>query len=246
MNREARRVSLTSGFLLHQRPFRDTSLILEIFARDFGRMTAFARGARGSRTRFQGLRPFQPLLLSWSGRGDAPQLTGAEPAGDHSMLPAEQLLSAFYLNELLIKLTAQHDPHPEIYDLYQRALGELAARTDTESVLRQFERSLLELLGFGLELHQEAADGRPVEPEGCYHFRPGVGVAAAERDAPGAVSGRVLLLLAGGEAIEGAADLRAARLVMRAAIDHCLEGRELKTRTVARSVARVVNRLEQE
>jgi len=239
-------VSLASGYLLHQRPFRDTSLILEIFARDHGRMTAFARGARGPRSRFLGLQPFRPLLLSWSGRGEAPQLTGAEPTGTLAALPPDRLLSAFYLNELLIKLTAQHDPHPELYDLYQQSLTELAVRTDVEPVLRHFERTLLELLGFGLELRVEATEGGAVRAERYYHFRAGVGVIAAECGAAGAVSGRVLLLLAGGAAIEDPADVRAARTLMRAAIDHCLEGRELKTRAVARSVARTVNRQEQD
>lgn len=239
-------MSLASGYLLHQRPFRDTSLILEIFARDHGRMTAFARGARGPRSRFMGLQPFRPLLLSWSGRGEAPQLTAAEPTGALSALPPDRLLSAFYLNELLIKLTAQHDPHPEVYDLYQQALTELALRADAEPVLRRFERMLLELLGFGLELHLEAAAGGAVQAERYYHFHPGVGVIAAEHGAAGAVSGRVLLLLAGGAALEDAGDQRAARTLMRAAIDHCLDGRELKTRAVARSVARAVNRQEQD
>jgi DNA repair protein RecO (recombination protein O) len=239
-------VSLASGYLLHQRPFRDTSLILEIFARDHGRMTAFARGARGPRSRFVGLQPFRPLLLSWSGRGDAPQLTAAEPTGALAALPPDRLLSAFYLNELLIKLTAQHDPHPEVYDLYQQALTELAVGADAEPVLRRFERTLLELLGFGLELRVEAGAGGAVQAGRYYHFRPGIGVIAAERGAAGAVSGRVLLLLADGAAIEDAVDLRAARTLMRAAIDHCLEGRELKTRAVARSVARAVNRQEQD
>src|ERR1700677_5334518 len=101
MNRSVLRIQLARAYVLHQRPFRDTSLIVEIFARDYGRMTVFARAARGPRSRFAVLQPFRALLLSWSGRGEAPQLAAAENAGATLALPAARLMSAFYLNELL-------------------------------------------------------------------------------------------------------------------------------------------------
>jgi DNA repair protein RecO (recombination protein O) len=93
MNRSSHRVQLTRAYVLHQRPFRDSSLIVEVFAREFGRMTLFARAARGPRSRFVALQPFQALLLSWSGRGEAPQLTGTELAeGGPVPMPSRQLL----------------------------------------------------------------------------------------------------------------------------------------------------------
>src|SRR5580693_8353425 len=156
MSRAQRRVEQTPGYLLHRRSFRDTSLIIEFFSREHGRLTCFARGARGPKPRFFGLRPFQPLLLSWAGRGEAPQLTAAEPRAAVPPLPPENLLSGFYLNELLMKLTGQHDPHPEVFDQYEQALQQLRTGSSPEPVLRRFERRLLELLGYGIELTREA------------------------------------------------------------------------------------------
>src|SRR5262244_4464385 len=111
MTRSTRRVALTPGYLLHHRPWRDTSRILEVLTREHGRLTLFARGVRGPRAKLAAeLQPFQLLLLSWSGRGEAPQLTGAERAPDNAPLPSGSLMAGFYLNELLLKLTHRHDP----------------------------------------------------------------------------------------------------------------------------------------
>jgi DNA repair protein RecO (recombination protein O) len=239
MSRSAQRVQLTPAYVLHQRPFRDSSLILEVFARDFGRMTLFARAARGPRSRFAALQPFQALLLSWSGRGEAPQLTGAE-IGDalRAPLPSVQLLSAFYLNELLLTLTTQHDPHPELFDQYALTLARLCEGAQADALLRRFEARLLELIGYGLNLSAEADTGYAVRAEAHYHYRPGVhGVVLAIGPGEGAIAGHVLQQLAAASDLVGEVDLRQARSLMRAAIDHCLEGRELRTRTVARSLA---------
>lgn len=238
MNRSSRRVQLTPGFLLHQRPFRDTSLILEVFTREHGRLTVFARGARGPRPRFHGLRPFQALLLSYSGRGEAPQLTAAEPDGIAPPLPGDCLLGAFYLNELLIRLTERHDPHPELFDAYGATLAALRAGAPLEPALRRFEKQLLDLTGFGLDFAVDV-DGRAVEPHAYYHFQPGRGLLPAADDAAGSCPGRVLLALAAEAPLLQTEELKAARALLRAALDHCLEGRELSTRAVARSVAKL-------
>ena len=127
MSRSAQRVQLARAYVLHQRPFRDSSLIVEVFAREHGRMTLFAHAARGPRSRFAALQPFRALLLSWSGRGEAPHADrGGERRGRPPALPAAQLMSGFYLNELLLKLVTRHDPHPELFDQYEATLAELA------------------------------------------------------------------------------------------------------------------------
>ncbi len=243
MSRSAQRVQLTRAYVLHQRPFRDSSLIVEVFAREYGRMTVFARAARGPRSRFALLQPFRALLLSWSGRGEAPALTGAENAEGAPALPASRLMSAFYLNELLLKLLTRHDPHPQLFDQYEATLAQLrgvgtdAVAAWAEVALRRFEARLLEFIGYGLNLAAEADTGHPVRGDACYHFQPGVhGVVIAEPGSPGTIGGAVLQRLAAGGAFEGDAELRQARALMRAALDHCLEGRELHTRIVARSM----------
>lgn len=240
MSASRTRTQLACGFVLHQRPFRDTSLILELFVRDHGRLSAFARGVRGPRSRFASLQPFQPLLLSWSGRGESPTLSGAEVDGPPpAPMPAERILSGFYLNELLLRLTVPHDPQPELYAHYAATLTRLRAGEPLEAVLRLFEKRLLDLLGYGNDLRCEA-DGRAVEADAHYHFRPGAGLwPAAGPDAEGAVQGRVLLALAADEPPGDTDGQRQARQVLRAALDHCLDGRELRVRTVARAVARM-------
>jgi DNA repair protein RecO (recombination protein O) len=237
MSRAGSRVQLARAFVLHQRPFRDSSLIIEVFTRDHGRFTVFAHAARRARSRFAALQPFRALLLSWSGRGEAPQLTAAENAGANYLLPAAHLMSAFYLNELLIKLLTRHDPYPELFDCYEATLEQLAEQAEAETLLRQFEARLLEFIGYGLNLQAEADSGRPVRTDAYYHFRPGVhGFVIAEPGSAGAIQGEVLQRLAVGAGFQGEAELRQARSLMRAALDHCLEGRELRTRTVARSL----------
>jgi DNA repair protein RecO (recombination protein O) len=239
VSRSGRRAEFACGYVLHQRPYRDTSLIVELYTRDYGRLSAFAHAARGSRSRFALLQPFRPLLLSWRGRGEAPALTAAEGDGPPpAPLAADCLLSAFYLNELLLKLTVVHDPQLELYQHYASTLRRLRAGEPLEWVLRLFEMRLLELLGYGNDLGNEV-NGRAVLPDAYYHFGPGEGVRPAASTAGGAVPGRVLLALAADQPLSDADDLRHCRAVLRAALDHCLDGRELSSRSVARAVARM-------
>lgn len=237
MSRSAQRVQLARAYVLHQHPFRDSSLIVEVFARDHGRMTVFANAARGPRSRFAVLQPFRTLLLSWAGRGEAPQLSAAENAAAPLALPPAHLMSAFYLNELLLKLLTRHDPYPQLFDQYEATLAQLCEAAAVETPLRRFEARLLEFIGYGLNLSSEADTGQPVRGDAHYQFRPGVhGFVIAEPGCHGAVSGHVLHQLASDLALHSDADLRQARALMRAALDHCLEGRELSSRAVARSL----------
>ena len=236
MSRSTHRVQFTPGYVLHQRPYRDTSLIVELFTREHGRLSAFARAARGARSRFRGLQPFRPLLLSWVGRGEAPTLTAAEIEGVAPLsLAPDRLLSGFYLNELLLKLTVAHDPQPELYAHYAATLERLRALDPLDALLRKFEKRLLELLGYGIELGREA-QGKAVRADAYYHFRTGEGLVKASAGAE-ALEGRVLLALAADEPLEDPEALRQARALLRAALDHCLDGRELAVRAVARAVA---------
>jgi DNA repair protein RecO (recombination protein O) len=224
------RVSLEPAYILHHREYRDTSRILDVFTARHGRLTLFARGARGPKSKLASLlMPFRPLFLSWTGRGDAAQLCGAEPDGEALPLAHKHVMSAFYLNELLISLTTRHDPQAQLFDDYARALRRLCIETQPEPALRVFEKRLLESIGYGLELD--------VTPESHYQYRPADGFYEVREDAPGAYAGRRLLALRE-EALDDAQTLDVARRLLRQALDHCLEGRELRTRDVARSMAR--------
>ena len=228
MRRE--RITLEPAYVLHHREYRDTSRILDVFSARHGRLTLFARGARGPKSKLASLlMPFRPLLVSWVGRGDAAQLTSAEAAGEALSVPPRHVMSGFYLNELIISLTTRHDPQTRLFEDYTEALRRLCRDPAPEPALRVFEKRLLTSLGYGLDFD--------VEPGGFYQFRPDTGVAAVREDSAGAYSGRSLLALQA-ETLDDGAALDAARRVLRQALDHCLEGRELRTRTVARSMAR--------
>jgi DNA repair protein RecO (recombination protein O) len=224
------RVSLEPAYILHHREYRDTSRILDVFTARHGRLTLFARGARGPKSKLAPLlMPFRPLFVSWSGRGEAAQLSAAEPDGEALPLAQKHLMSAFYLNELIISLTTRHDPQPQLFEDYARALRRLCVEAQPEAALRVFEKRLLESIGYGLELD--------VQAEAHYQYRPAQGMYEVREDAPGAYAGRRLLALRE-ESLDDAQTLDVARRLLRQALDHCLEGRELRTRNVARSMAR--------
>jgi len=236
MTRSARRITLAPAYILHHRPYRDTSRILEVLTREHGRLSLFARAVRGPKARLAAvLQPFQLLLLSWSGRGEAAQLTAAEAAGHNAPLPPASLMASFYLNELLLKLTTRHDPLPALFDDYHAAVESLRHRRSQEPVLRIFEKRLLDSLGYGPDLAGEAHTGKPIAADAYYHFRPAQGLVPAMADASGVLAGASLIRLAE-EQLSDARELEDARRLLQAALAHCLEGRELNTRTVARSI----------
>lgn len=237
MTAHPRRVLLAPGYILHHRPYRDTSRILEVLVRDHGRLTLFARGVRGPKPRFGGvLQPFDLLLLSFQLGREAGQLTGAESAESAPPLPPGSLMSAFYLNELLLKLITRHDPMEEVFADYRRALTGLRAGGRVEAVLRVFEKRLLEAVGYGLDLVAEARTGKPIQAEGLYRWRASEGLVPALAEDGEAVAGSSLMALSREELGEGR-PLEDARKVLKAALAERLEGKELTTRRVARAVA---------
>lgn len=234
-----RRKLLEPAWLLHHRPWSDTSRILEFMTRNHGRVTLFAHGARRPKSPLRSvLRPFVPLLVTWSGRGDGGTLAGAEAAGPPPALAAAALLSGYYLNELLLKLLAREDRHEAVHDAYGVALAELAAGAEA-AALRRFERALLEELGYGIDLTRESASGQPLDAAGYYHFQAGRGVLAVRDAEPGTGchAGRDLLAVARGDYGPPAAQ-RAARGIYGAVIAHCLEGRGLASRDVMLAMRR--------
>lgn len=236
MSAGPRRIALTPGYVLYHRPWRDTSRILEVLSREHGRLTLFARAVRGPAARLAPvLQPFQLLLLSWSGRGEAANLTHAERADHAARLPPAALLAAFYVNELLLKLTTRHDPLPRLFDHYQATLERLRRGAAREPALRVFEKRLLEVLGYGVDLAAEAHTRVPLAPGGYYHFRPAEGLVATTAGTPGALAGSSLIAL-GNERLDGARELADARALLQAALAACLEGRPLATRAVAKAM----------
>jgi DNA repair protein RecO (recombination protein O) len=231
-----RRVALQPAYILHRKPYRDTSLLLEVFSRDYGRIGLVARGAQGKRSTLKALlQPFQPLLISWSGRGELQTLTGAEADGVAQPLVGDALLSGFYLNEILMRLLHRHDPHDELYISYQRTLAKLSAGTEHDWPLRLFERDLLQELGYGLQL-SHTTTGTPLDTAGRYCYNPehGPSMDSGEQQDCIQIHGATLLALDSGEMGDTECRNEAKRL-MRAVLQPYLGNRPLASRELFRA-----------
>lgn len=224
------RVELTPALILHRRPWRDTSVIIEAFSREHGRVAAIAKGARRAKSRWRGLlEPLSAVDLSWAGRGELYTLTGVEMRRAH-VLSGNGLMGGLYASELVMRLTARDDPHPVIHDSLTALLAALADGAPAIVGLRFFERDLLDELGYGVAL-DSLEDGTPVQREGHYRYHPEHGLRAGRdvpRDGEIGVSGRALLGLIAGRLPDREA-IREARNLMQAALAPLLGPRPLKS-----------------
>jgi DNA repair protein RecO (recombination protein O) len=229
------RVLLQPAFILHRRPYRNTSLLLETFSREHGRLGLVARGAVSSRSRLKGLlQPFTPLLLSWMGDGDLATLSSGEEAGLPIALMHHRALAGLYINELLVRLLPRRDAQPELFAAYEALLADLAVATDEEPPLRYFEKRLLEELGYGLSLDREADSGTPIVAETHYRYVLDRGPLALDQTQTGVpISGRGLLALRDG-ILSDPTILKEVKRLTRAALAEQLQGRALKTRELYR------------
>lgn len=156
---------LTPAFVIHSRPYRETSQLVEVFTQDSGRFTLVARGSRGPRSSLKGLlQPFTLLTIAWRGKGDLKNLTQVE-CPDHSLrLGGDRLFYGLYLNELVYYLLEAHTPFPEVFDAYARAIMALADGETPELPLRRFEFLLLQALGYAVDFEYAADDDSPSTP----------------------------------------------------------------------------------
>ncbi|HEX7682068.1 MAG TPA: DNA repair protein RecO [Trinickia sp.] len=190
------RIAEQPAFVLHSYPYRETSLVIDVFSRDHGRLALVAKGAKRPHSALRGvLQTFQPLSMAWSGKSEMRTLTGAEWVGGMLPLTGDALLCGFYVNELLVKFCAREDPHPQLFHHYVVTLTRLAHDEPPVQVLRSFERVLLRETGYAMALDRTAAR-KAVTPEGRYVFDPGRGVREATGDLPAqwpVISGQTLL-----------------------------------------------------
>ena len=222
------RIQLEPGYILNARPYNDTSLLLEAFTRSHGRVGLVARGARGAKSKTRALlQPLCPLLLSWTQSGDMGSLTAAEAGGASFMLSGERVFYAWYLNELLLKLTQRHDAHPDLFDRYALTLSQLH-ESDVQIALRLFEKHLLAELGYGLHLPDDLL------PDQHYRCAADLQPVAASAG-PHTYIGSSLIALAD-ETLATPQALKDAQRLLRAAIRQQLGGKELETPTMLREL----------
>jgi DNA repair protein RecO (recombination protein O) len=236
------RVDLQPGFVLHAYPWRETSRIVEVLTRDFGRIALVARGAKRPTSQFRGLlAPFCPLALSWSGRNEIKSLVRAEWCGGLAPLRGDALLAAFYLNELLVRLVARGDPHEGLFSSYVHTLhvlaGDANGGADRQAALREFELDLLRETGYA-PAFDRCSDGEPIDAGARYRIDGQHGV---RRVAPGAgydeardelqISGATVLALARRDFSDARA-ANEAKAVLRQLIRYHLNGKPLNTRRI--------------
>ena len=228
-----RRVQQQPAFVLHHRPFRDTSQLLDVISREHGKITLVARGSRSAKSKLRGvLRPFQALRLSWFVRSDLGTLTGAEIDSAPLSLGGDALLSAYYVNELVLNFLHRHDPQPEIFDVYSRTITALAHSEELAANLRVFEMELLRLLGYALNLDYDANLHQPIEEQRFYEYRVDQGPVSVSRSEGAMVFAGASLRGIAESRFDDPAVLRDAGRLLREVIRHHLDGRELKSRKV--------------
>ena len=234
---ERARQESREAFVLHSYPYRETSLLVDVFAKGFGRVSVVARAARSPRSALRGvLLAFQPLALSWFGKGEVRTLARAEWLGGHPRLQGEALMCGFYVNELLVRLLPREDPHDALFACYREALARLGNGVDSAVALRSFERALLKELGYAMALERESVSGREIDPAKTYRYDPERGpveVNGAGGDT--VVLGRTLLDMARDDYADPLTQQQA-KVLMRALLDHRLENQPLKSRRIFRDL----------
>ena len=227
------------AFVLHSYPFRETSLVVELFTRDFGRVAVVAKGARRPKSSLRGiLLAFQPITVGWAGKGELQTLTRAEWQGTYRPLAGLALICGFYVNELLLKLLARRDPHERLFETYAGTVATLRPGHDPAATLRAFERDLLRELGYALTLDHDVESGHPIAAEERYTYVVERGPVLANGGAAhGGVEllGQTLIDMQSGE-FSSAMTQQQSKALMRALINHYLGDQVLHTRQLLRDL----------
>ena len=218
-------------FVLHRRPYSESSLILDVFSEEYGRLSIISKGARSKRSNLKGvLQAFTPLLMKWSGKGSMRTLRQAESISLAIPLTGINLYSAMYINELVVRVIEQETPYPALFLDYLTALTELAQTNNPEPALRRFELALLSSLGYGVDFLHCAGSGEMVSPEMTYRYREQKGFMASIRHDPlMSFKGDELIAISERRFITPE-QLKAAKRFTRIALKPYLGGKPLKSR----------------
>jgi DNA repair protein RecO (recombination protein O) len=241
MQTHKNRLADEPAFVLHSYPFRETSLLVEVFSRQHGRVPLVARGARRPKSAVRGLlMNFQPLSLSWFGKHEVRTLHSAEWQGGQPLLQGTALMCGFYLNELLLNLMVRDDPHVSLFDYYQHTLQRLAHGADMASTLRCFEKHLLQELGYALLLDHEAGSDKPIDVALTYRYVVERGVVRenAGTEEGLQISGKTLLDMVADD-YSDVHSARQGKQLMRMLLNHHLDGKQLHTRELIKELTKL-------
>lgn len=232
------------AYVLHSRPWRETSVIADLFTLNQGRVSVIVHGAQKSQGKQPAKRalvqPFTPLMVSFTGRGELRTCQQLDGAGAPIHIVGDSLYSGIYINELLLKLLAVDDPYPNLFAYYQSLLNQLMGNAALEQCLRPFEVHLMDELGYHMVLDKDYITGLAVMPESSYQLHPLHGVCLnqiqhAGADQPVAISGKVLLQLATGDYTDSEC-LKAAKYMARTNLNQLLGGKPLQSRNLFQTI----------
>lgn len=230
------------AFVLHTYPYLETSLLVETFTRNSGRVPLIAKGAKRPKSALRGLLlAFQPLQLSWTGKSELRILHKAEWQGGQQPLQGMALICGFYLNELLVRLLRRDDPHEQLFEYYQETLAALNTQKDYTPILRHFERRMLEELGYALTLNEDAVSGKPLnlDEEYCYEVERGpVALNGSDNNCGLQLSGKTLLDMERGD-YSDVTTRQQSKILMRYILNHYLGEQPLYTRQLLRDLQKL-------
>ncbi len=229
-------------FILHQRPYRETSLLLDVLSSDYGRVDLVARGIRTKNKRNEQalLQPYQKIMLSWSGRGSMGTLNKVESICPVDMLKGSLVMTGFYINELIVRLLHKNEPHIELFEAYEVVLISLRNAENEQSVLRRFEIQLLQALGYGLVLDHDVDNDSPIEQDKDYYYclDNGPSETPPKHGEYVLLSGKTLLSLQNDQ-FESEDSLKQARVLMRTMLKSFLGSKPLSSRQLYKSYLNV-------
>lgn len=240
------RIEAELAYVLHARPWRESSLLVEVLSEHHGRLGLVARGVQGPKRHVlrAALQPLQHIRLEAVQRGELAQLRSAEALDAAPLLTGDATLAGFYLSELVLRLAPRDDPLPALYAAYGEARAHLGSHS-LPWTLRRFERDLLEAIGFGFALDVDG-DGAAIDPAARYRLDPEHGPRRllsdrGSEDRNTAATGRALLALAA-DRMPDTEDLAGLRRAMRPVLAHHLGGRGLKSWDLIAELGRLAPR----
>jgi len=224
------RYKLHDAYILHSRQYKESSLIVDLFTREYGRVSVIAKGAKkGKQSKLALLQPFTPVVVSWVGKGELYTLTNVEMNGIFKYLYGKNLLCGYYVNELILRFLHKQDPYEILYDCYSDVILSLKLTNEIEPKLRQFECVLFKELGYGLNLIIESESGNIIDANKSYYYDIELGP-VLERNSNNSiqVSGDTLLSL-DNNTFSNKNTLNESKKLMRFIINYHLSGKPLKT-----------------
>jgi DNA repair protein RecO (recombination protein O) len=230
------KIELTPCYILHRRDYSESSLILEVFSREYGRINLLAKGAKRNKKQGTNQSLYQKYYISWVAKSELGVLTDIELTSLSTSLKPEFMMAGFYMNEIMLRLLHKHEPHPELFDSYETSINQLASESSENIVLRYYEKNLLQTLGYGVILDHEVETGEPIDSDKEYLYKLGYGpvLKKSNHETGVIISGKTLLAL-DHETLSDSKNINEAKQLLRKILDEHLGDKPLSSRELYQS-----------